>query len=275
MNHTRKIEALNAGIPGTPIHAYITRERLERLAPFSLFDQFHGRVPHAQPGGWHPHSGIATFTFMLRGALTHRDTNGLTGTIPAGGVQWLSTGRGIWHDGDFLVEDSGGVARDLQLWVQLPRDLELGEDYTHAILEPDNIPRLGNTKILMGEYEGVRAGFQPPVDLLYLRVDLGRGDTWSFSPRADFRRGFVYPFEGEGLGVAGTVIPNEVMGIFEDSDERITIEAPAGPASFVIALAEPARGEIVARRGSIHSSRERMNAGLRRIAELGRTVIAS
>ena len=268
----RKIESLNYGIPGRPIHAFITRDLLERMAPFSLFDHFRGRMAGNQPGGWHPHSGIATFTYMLQGDLTHRDTNDRSGTIPEGGVQWLSAGKGLWHDGEFMVEQSGGMARDLQLWVQLPPDLEMGEDYFFAILEPAEIPVVGNTKILMGEYKGVSAGFKNPVDVVYLQVELQEGETWFYKPPALYQRGFIFPFNGNDINVMGVTVPLGTMGLLEDSSQPIQVDAKSGPTTFVLALAEPGRHPIVAKHGSIHTSKERMSESLNRIAELGRAI---
>ena len=36
--------------------------------------------------GLHPHSGIATLTYMSQGNVSYEDTNGATGLLPEGGV---------------------------------------------------------------------------------------------------------------------------------------------------------------------------------------------
>lgn len=269
----RKIETLNHGKPGVPIHNYIGRDLMERMAPFCLFDRFHGAVPHNQNGGWHPHSGIATFTYMLQGGLTHRDTNGMTGMIPEGGTQWLSAGKGLWHDGAFQVDTTGGVAGDLQLWLQLPPELESGEDYSHAIVVPEKIPTVGNAKVLIGEYKGVRSDFESPVDVIYLSVTLKADETWDFAPPTRYQRGFVFApgIAGEDLqlAVAGSIVPPGVMGIFEDSSDAISIQAKspidAGAIKFVVALAEPAGYPQVTKRGSVHTSEDRLQISMRHL----------
>ncbi len=44
----------------------------------------------------HPHRGIETVTYiMLEGAVSHRDSLGNAGSIGAGDVQWMTSGRGI------------------------------------------------------------------------------------------------------------------------------------------------------------------------------------
>jgi hypothetical protein len=46
-------------------------------------------------GPLHPHSGIVTLTYVAEGAGQHQ------GTLPAGGVEWMQAGRGMWHGGGF------------------------------------------------------------------------------------------------------------------------------------------------------------------------------
>ena len=68
--------------------------------PFLLFDHFAFNNPLEGPiRGFpmHPHRGIETVTYMLDGSVNHRDSLGNSGTIGAGDVQWMTSGRGILH----------------------------------------------------------------------------------------------------------------------------------------------------------------------------------
>ena len=71
----------------------------------------------------HPHSGLATTTVLLEGEVEYEDTTGASGIMPAGGVEWMNAGRGVWHDGRARGD---GPVRGYQLWVALPPELELG-----------------------------------------------------------------------------------------------------------------------------------------------------
>ncbi|NVL30897.1 pirin family protein, partial [Pseudomonas syringae pv. actinidiae] len=88
------------------------------LKPFIFLDQF-GFKP--EPGnkefGMHPHSGIATLTYMIEGELAYEDTTGNSGLLPSGGVEWMSAGNGVWHDAK-TVNDA--PISGFQLWVALP-----------------------------------------------------------------------------------------------------------------------------------------------------------
>src|SRR5882724_1041173 len=58
----------------------------ELLKPFVFLDLFdHEGAPFN--GALHPHSGIATLTYVLEGAVSYIDPNNATGTLSAGGVE--------------------------------------------------------------------------------------------------------------------------------------------------------------------------------------------
>ncbi len=83
----------------------------EILKPFVFLDFFdHEGAPFS--GGLHPHSGIATLTYIAEGAVTYIDPDNVKGTVPAGGVEWMRAGRGIWHGGGL---DKAGRTRGFQL----------------------------------------------------------------------------------------------------------------------------------------------------------------
>ena len=74
----------------------------ELIKPFVFLDlsDFDGRrAPMPMEYGWHPHSGIATVTVMLDGALRFAETTGKDGVLPAGSVEWMRAGNGVWHTG--------------------------------------------------------------------------------------------------------------------------------------------------------------------------------
>ena len=92
------------------------------LKPFVFLDLFdHEGAPFN--GALHPHSGIATLTYLAEGAVNYIDPDNIRGTLPAGGVEWMQAGRGMWHGGGL---DHPGRTRGFQLWIALPPELELG-----------------------------------------------------------------------------------------------------------------------------------------------------
>jgi len=94
----------------------------EILKPFVFLDLFdHQGAPFN--GGLHPHSGIATLSYVIEGAVSFIDPGNVRGTLSAGGVEWMQAGYGMWHGGGL---DKAGRTRGFQLWIALPPELELG-----------------------------------------------------------------------------------------------------------------------------------------------------
>lgn len=89
--------------------------------PFLLLDDFRGNDPakYRQGFPWHPHRGIETITYVLRGAVEHGDSMGNKGVIAAGDVQWMTAGSGIIHQ-EMPKGDENGVLEGFQLWSNLP-----------------------------------------------------------------------------------------------------------------------------------------------------------
>src|SRR3569833_2338425 len=104
---------------------------LAQLDPF-LFLNHHGPQTYGPdnrglPFGPHPHRGFETVTFIVEGSLAHRDTGGHESVIDAGGVQWMTAGRGLVH-AELSPESfkrTGGPLEILQLWVNLPSRLKM------------------------------------------------------------------------------------------------------------------------------------------------------
>lgn len=71
---------------GVKLKRSIATGELDYLDPFLLFDHFGSERPDDYLAGFpmHPHRGIETVTYMLSGAVSHRDSLGHSGTIGAG-----------------------------------------------------------------------------------------------------------------------------------------------------------------------------------------------
>src|SRR5258705_13608988 len=86
----------------------------QTLKPFVFLDLFDTERGSFSGVGWHPHSGIATLTYLWEGSVRYEDTTGAAGLLPAGGVEWFKAAGGAWHGGG--AGDSGR-SRGFQLWL--------------------------------------------------------------------------------------------------------------------------------------------------------------
>src|SRR5258708_960650 len=62
------------------------------LKPFVFLDLIDNQGKPFSGFGLHPHSGIATVTYIAEGSVRYEDTNGATGLLQAGGLEWMRTG---------------------------------------------------------------------------------------------------------------------------------------------------------------------------------------
>lgn len=88
------------------------------------------------PGGGypdHPHSDLEIVTWVLAGALTHRDAAGRSGVIEPGRVQVMSAGTGVVHSE--TVEPGAGPTRFVQAWVR-PDSPGGDPSYSSEVVDP-------------------------------------------------------------------------------------------------------------------------------------------
>ena len=73
------------------------------------------RVQYAWQVPWHEHKNMEIFGYVVEGSSHHVDSLGNDVEVPAGAVQRMSAGTGIWHtEGN----TSNTPNRYLQLWIQ-------------------------------------------------------------------------------------------------------------------------------------------------------------
>src|SRR4051812_13432122 len=96
--------------------------------PFLLLDDFRSDRPEDYLAGfpWHPHRGMETITYVLRGEVEHRDSLGNRGVIGPGDVQWMSAGSGIIHQ-EMPKGEASGAMHGFQLWANLPAADKMSE----------------------------------------------------------------------------------------------------------------------------------------------------
>src|SRR5580700_9447607 len=218
----------------------------EILKPFVFLDLFdHKGAPFDV--GLHPHSGIATLTYVAEGAISYIDPDSVKGTLAAGGVEWMQAGRGMWHGGGL---DKAGRTRGFQLWIALPPELELGS--TVSIYQaPGDVQEDGPARVLLGSYGSVSSAIASPSPINYLAVRLKAGGRWRYEPPTGHTVLWVAIASGV-LSAPGELRHGDLVA-FEPSSKAVEFEALTNT-EFVLGSAATHKHDLVLGHYSVHTS---------------------
>jgi len=264
----RRIARIERGRQHGPIVRLMSPGDLgELIKPFVFLD--HGTVPPTDTMmGIHPHSGIATLTLAISGAVAYEDTTGKAGIVPAGGLEWMKAGGGVWHDG----HAAGAVPlKFYQLWIALPASEENAPAESQYIA-PGEVEGEGPVRVLLGRYGQARSRIRAPEGINYLQVRLRRGEGWRYQPPAGHTVAWVSVYEGELR--APDVIPRGMLTVFEESNAAIEFVAN-GDTSFVLGSAIKHPHDLVTGYYSVHTSEQALARGEAEIRRIGDRLRAS
>ncbi len=93
------------------------------------------RVAPGRGFGTHPHRDMEIFSYVLEGALQHRDSMGNGSVLQPGQIQLMSAGRGVAHS-EFNPSSAESL-HFLQIWIQ-PRERGLEPSYTEWHPQPEH-----------------------------------------------------------------------------------------------------------------------------------------
>lgn len=234
---------------GVRLRRVIGGLELDRVDPFLLLDEFHSDDPDDYIAGfpWHPHRGIETVTYMVRGQVRHGDSIGNVGVIGPGDVQWMTAGHGIIHEE--MPEQRDGTLWGFQLWVNLPardklcdpRYQEIGSERIPSVELGANV----RGRVVAGELAGATGPVGGiAVDPLYcdlVALDHSSADL----PLPPAHSAFVYVYHGAGR-IGGREVVGPRLALLGEGD-RLQLSSDEG--MRVLLVAGRPLGEPVARGG--------------------------
>src|SRR3954463_5711638 len=91
------------------------------------------RIQKGSGFGTHGHRDMEIITYVLEGAVAHRDSIGTGSTIVPGDVQRMSAGTGVRHSEYNAAE---GVTHFLQIWIE-PQVTGIAPEYEQKRFEPE------------------------------------------------------------------------------------------------------------------------------------------
>ncbi len=273
---------------GVRLHRAIGLGEPEEYDPFLLLDDFRSDNPEDYRAGfpWHPHRGMETITYVLRGDVEHQDSLGNRGVISAGDIQWMSAGSGIIHQ-EMPKADPQGSMHGFQLWANLPAASKMSEPRYRGIVAAD-IPEVREAsgalvKVIAGTVDGVTG---PVRDVVtgpeYLDITVPPGATFERAVHPDHtvfayviggtavfnHQADPYSYQAEG----DTYFDEERDGrigdrhlvLFGDGD-TVIVSAGEEPLRFLLVSGKPIREPIAWRGPIVMNSQDELRLAFREL----------
>jgi redox-sensitive bicupin YhaK (pirin superfamily) len=232
------------------------------VGPFAIV--VHAKIPDTAPGALpvdldvrpHPHIGLIAISYVLEGAVTHRDSLGFRRELQAGDLGATISGRGVVHPERFdRKRVLGGAFEMMQLLLALPDGAEEVEP-SFVFLAKSEIPSTtadgATVRWLCASPPEVPAGLATTTPILLAAIDFEANGRWA-PPEVPERALYVRTGAIE-------------VGDARVGEGRVAILAPGATTvralepSHVIAFGGTTVGERWLWWNYIHSSRERIDA---------------
>jgi redox-sensitive bicupin YhaK (pirin superfamily) len=236
----------------------------QMVGPFIFFDQMGpaefltGQGIDVRP---HPHIGLATVTYLMKGRMHHRDSLGTDAWITPGEVNLMTAGHGITHS-----ERTDGPMRSaphslfgLQSWLALPLAQEDAAPAFHNAPETA-LPLLEGegkaVRLILGDAWGEAAPVPTASETLYADATLAPHASLPLPDNHEDRG--VYVVQGE-VTVAGQVFEAGRMLVFRPGD-RVSVMAGGQGARLMILGGATMEGPRHLWWNFVASSKERIEA---------------
>ncbi len=272
MIEARKIRLVLRGRPtlegaGVHLRRVFGNHEVPLFDPFLLFDDFRSDTPKDYVKGfpWHPHRGIETITYVLRGDVEHGDSMKNRGIIRSGDAQWMTAGSGIIHQ-EMPKGDATGRMYGFQLWANLPRSHKMMppryRDVKSAEVPLVELEGGVTARVICGELGGRQGPVRDIVtDPEYLDVTVPEGGEFTHPTRRG-QTVFAYVIEGQGIFCSernpfgyerrgagyfdmqrDPLVRDGTAVLFEDG-ERVTVTAEGAALRFLLVSGKPIREPV-------------------------------
>lgn len=132
----------------------------------------------------HPHRGIVTVTYIIKGTVEHFDSAGNHGIVHDGGMQWMNSGNGIIHDEAIHANKNNTITEffGAQFWINLPSENKANKPEYMAI-EATEIPIIflpdnkGKIKVLIGKLGEIKSKIPTYSKLFLYHLELNAGKS--------------------------------------------------------------------------------------------------
>lgn len=259
---------------GVRLRRVLGYRTIKDFDPFLMLDGFDSTDPRDYIKGfpWHPHRGIETVTYLLKGEIDHGDSLGNKGVIGDLQCQWMTAGSGIIHQEMPIASER---MLGCQLWVNLPAKDKMTQPAYRDIRQQDVQvvnEESATVRVLSGLYKGRHGAVKGEyVKVQYLDVDLKPGQVWSYNETPNDQTLFLYLIDG-------TLAADEALAEFEEKAcamlmasssasssefDELKVKAGSEGARFLLIAARPLKEPVAWGGPIVMNTEEELNQAFR------------
>ena len=236
---------------GVKLKRSIGTPEADYIDPFLMLDEFGSENKDDYVAGFppHPHRGIETVTYMLKGKFEHEDSTGAKGIMSSGDVQWMKTGRGIIHSEMPAMSD--GQLLGFQLWINMPAKLKKNKP-EYIYIKNKELGTYSDdekvVKVIAGKYKDIEGPEKNHnVEPIYFHIVLKNGKEFSCEV-PEGHNSFIYLLKGQiKVGKSNHEKTNDSNLILLKQGKSLQVKAEKD-SEFLFIAGKPI-GEPIARGG--------------------------
>ncbi len=208
---------------------------LDFYGPDDLTEATPMRVPR------HPHTGLATVSWLFSGRIDHMDSAGNWATVRPGDVALMNAGRGISHS-EYSTADTR-ILHGAQLWYAFPEEHRFVEPSLDAH-RPDPVRGEGwEAKVFLGSLLGYTSPVKTYIPLTGAELRLEPGTVLEIEVPEDHEHALLQV--GGAVSLNGEDVPEDHLGVVETGAAVLRVEAGEEPVLALLIGGEPLGEQIV------------------------------
>ncbi len=209
------------------------------MDPFLMLDEIAAENGDGLGEGFpsHPHRGIETISYMLKGGFRHEDHLGNKREISSGGMQWMNAGRGIIHS-EMPIPENGRI-HGFQIWLNLPAKNKLcNPSYQEIPTEQlyEKTFQGGHCRLLSGHLNYEKQLLKGPIERKItdpLLADIALQNGQEINLNLNHKKVMVYLYQGQ-LSIGGEIISQGSLAIMGQGKE-LKIDAKKNSGLLILA----------------------------------------
>jgi redox-sensitive bicupin YhaK (pirin superfamily) len=212
---------------GVRLRRVLGLKTVKDFDPFLMLDGFDSSNPQDYIKGfpWHPHRGIETVTYLLKGEIEHSDSLGNRGVIGDLQCQWMTAGSGIIHQ---EMPKASERMLGCQLWINLPKKDKMIQP-VYRDIKQQNVSvvrgKNANVRVLSGSYNNYLGAVKGEyVKVQYLDIALEPDSVWNYKETPNDQTLFLYLIDG-------TLAADDALAKFEEKNCAILMAASSAKSS--------------------------------------------